>query len=225
MHGRANTTDFSIVLRPASLAPVNAEPIQLNTDFFLARRRAALTVLMMVPVVLGPWTPEVLDQLGLSLATVQAGEYWRMFTAHWAHVSWAHVGLNVLALFLLQLLFGGQIGSGIASVAIIWLSLAVSGGLLLEGESGLYVGLSGVLHGLYVLGACLAWQHDRWLAGSVSLLLIGKVGLEQWRGPATGMADLIGAPVAIDAHLYGLVAGCALAAFLQLAAAVKSRLT
>ena len=45
------------------------------------------------------------------------------------------------------------------------------------------------------------------------LLLLGivaKVGWEQWQGSSDEVADLIGASVAIDAHLYGAVSGLAL---------------
>jgi membrane associated rhomboid family serine protease len=63
------------------------------------------------------------------------------------------------------------------------------------------------LHGLFVWGACfdiLNKEHTGWL------LLIGvaiKLGYEQLGGDTQAIAELIGASVAVDAHLYGAVSG------------------
>ena len=54
------------------------------------------------------------------------------------------------------------------------------------------------------------------------LLLAGlliKVSFEQWQGPDAQLAQLIDASVAIDAHLYGVIAGLAIG----LAAAIMQR--
>ena len=70
-----------------------------------------------------------------------------------------------------------------------------------------YVGLSGVLHGVFLIGAYFDIKQGMktgWL------LLVGvliKVGHEQIFGASQDIADLINATVAIDAHLFGTISG------------------
>ncbi|MFT4994925.1 MAG: rhomboid family GlyGly-CTERM serine protease [Paraglaciecola sp.] len=76
-----------------------------------------------------------------------------------------------------------------------------------------YVGLSGTLHGLFVVGAYFdirAGMKSGWL------LLIGvwaKIAHEQWYGASQDVAQLIGANVAIEAHLYGAISGMLLVVY------------
>ncbi len=75
-----------------------------------------------------------------------------------------------------------------------------------------YVGLSGTLHGLfayYALNEALNGRRSSWL---LVLGVIGKVGWEQWFGASASTAELIGARIATEAHLAGLVGGLLLAA-------------
>jgi len=70
-----------------------------------------------------------------------------------------------------------------------------------------YVGLSGVLHGLFIIGAYFDIQN-RFKTGW--LMLIGvwlKVLHEQIYGASESVAKLISANVAIDAHLFGTITG------------------
>ena len=70
-----------------------------------------------------------------------------------------------------------------------------------------YVGLSGVLHGLFIWGAIEDIKaKDR----TGYLLLLGvilKIAHEQYYGASEDVADLIGANVAINAHLWGAIGG------------------
>jgi membrane associated rhomboid family serine protease len=34
-----------------------------------------------------------------------------------------------------------------------------------------------------------------------------KVGVEKWKGASSGLAHVVGAPVVVDAHLWGTVSG------------------
>ena len=72
-------------------------------------------------------------------------------------------------------------------------------------------GLSGVLHGLFGFWA-LAEVFD---GRRSSLVLVGgliaKVAWEQFYGPSTSTAAMIGARVAVDAHLFGAIGGLSMA--------------
>lgn len=138
------------------------------------------------------------------------GEYWRLLTGHLVHGSWQHVALNVAGLTLVAVLFRGAYRAGQ------WLFIGVVSALCID--AGLfwlvptlqwYVGLSGVLHGLLAAGAWSWWhapvrEGDRGMAVLLSLILIGKLGWEQWQGALPLSGDL---NVIVDAHLYGAVGG------------------
>jgi len=70
-----------------------------------------------------------------------------------------------------------------------------------------YVGLSGVLHGIFVFGAMMDINaKDK----TGYLLFIGvwlKIAHEQVYGASSDVSALIEASVAIDAHLWGAVGG------------------
>ncbi|MDU0355165.1 rhombosortase [Paraglaciecola aquimarina] len=76
-----------------------------------------------------------------------------------------------------------------------------------------YVGLSGVLHGLFIVGAykdIINHMYSGWL------LLIAvwiKVLYEQFSGQNQQVASLIDANVAIDAHLFGSISGAIIVVF------------
>jgi rhomboid family GlyGly-CTERM serine protease len=74
-------------------------------------------------------------------------------------------------------------------------------------EMQVYNGLSGILHGLIVVGALIDCQK-KMVTGY--LLFIGiwvKILLEQQAGPDQALGELINARVAIEAHLVGAIAG------------------
>jgi rhomboid family GlyGly-CTERM serine protease len=71
-----------------------------------------------------------------------------------------------------------------------------------------YVGLSGVLHGLFVIGAYFDIRQ-KLKTGWVMLLGVWvKVIYEQIFGASADVAKLIEANVAVDAHLFGTITGC-----------------
>ena len=151
----------------------------------------------------GPFATELLRY---ERTAVIEGQWWRLATCHFAHLSAAHLLLNLLGLVLLALLFPRHY------TGLEWLLIAVAamvaigaGFVLNEPQLVWYVGLSGVLHGCLAAGA-LAWWRDgtRTLAVTLAALLAGKLLLEQWRGASALAGDV---PVIVDAHLYGALGG------------------
>jgi len=136
------------------------------------------------------------------------GQIWRLFTGHLFHTNGAHLLLNLSAITLLWALHG-QFYTKSNYLSLLLLSaLATSVGLyFFSPELHRYVGLSGVLHGVFVWGAVMDIRHkDK----TGYLLFIGvwlKVAYEQLYGASGDIAKLIGANVAIDAHLWGAVGG------------------
>ncbi|WP_323846315.1 rhombosortase [Microbulbifer magnicolonia] len=134
-------------------------------------------------------------------ALVTQGEVWRLLTAHLTHTNLQH-------LLLLWILHGPHYRTRTFLAATAVTALATGACLhLFSPQTDVYLGLSGVLHGLIIWGGCLDIRA-RWRTGY--LLVAGtwiKVGLEQWFGASADTAQMIGAEVAIDAHLWGAVAG------------------
>lgn len=133
-------------------------------------------------------------------------EPWRLWTAHWVHVGGWHLLLNAAAVMLLpyvlaplrrwqfwSLLF---VLSGSLSLLLYWCDPVLTA----------YVGLSGVLHGLYVAAALLACaqRQERGFAVFVLCATLFKLCLETYIGQG-GTAQLIGAPVVFVAHQGGVM--------------------
>lgn len=140
---------------------------------------------------------------------VMSGEVWRLFSGHFVHLGWMHLGLNAAALCLMALLFKGP-GPGTLHWPGVALasSLGVGLGLLwLDPTLHWYVGLSGTAHGL-AAAACLNWSRQHRGTGLAYLtLLAGKLAWEQWHGASAASAALIGGATIVNAHLYGAIAG------------------
>ena len=98
-------------------------------------------------------------------------------------------------------------------IPLLLTSLAV-GVMILASDMQSYIGLSGTLHGLfayYALNEALNGRRSSWL---LVLGVIGKVAWEQWFGASASTAELIGARVATEAHLAGLISGLLLSVML-----------
>ena len=138
-----------------------------------------------------------------------AAEPWRLLTGHIAHLGWIHLTLNLAGLAATWALLGRLLHPLGWSVAILACALLISGALyLLDTTLDWYVGLSGVLHGLFALGTAAGLRTRPVFHGLLLLGVVTKVAWEQL-GPAAGSAELVGGSIVVNAHLYGLVAGLA----------------
>lgn len=142
--------------------------------------------------------------------SIFAGEVWRLLTAHFVHLGWGHLLMNLAALGLIW----GLAGHTLRASAWLVISLAsmagVSAGLLIFSPAlEWYVGLSGMLHGLFLAGIMANLAAGHRLEIILLLALCGKVAWEQLYGPLPGSAEFAGGAVIVDAHFYGLVGGLA----------------
>jgi rhomboid family GlyGly-CTERM serine protease len=138
-----------------------------------------------------------------------SGEWWRWVTAHFVHLSLAHAVLNVLGLALLWMLFARDYSPRAWLLILASAIAAIDLGLWIGDSTVLwYVGSSGALHGILAAGALAHLRRrepDGWI---LAALLVGKLAYEQWIGK---LPFLVGAPVVVDAHLYGALGGLAAA--------------
>ena len=139
---------------------------------------------------------------------LQAGEWWRLWSGHWVHLGSSHLLLNLLGLGLIWALVGRAMSVWAWLLFVSMLAPAISLSLYSWLPSlQWYVGLSGMLHGLLLIGALLLWWRGQAEAILLLLLLLAKLAWELWQGNEQAMDDLIGARVISEAHLYG--AACA----------------
>ncbi len=139
---------------------------------------------------------------------ISQGEFWRLITGHFFHTNSFHLGLNMAALVLLCAIHGHFYTCRNYLLLFTFSALACSLSLyFFNPELVQYVGLSGILHGVFVWGALMdIWAKEK----TGYLLFIGvwlKIAHEQFYGTSDDIAALIEANVAIDAHLWGAIGG------------------
>lgn len=141
-------------------------------------------------------------------------QWWRLITGHFLHTNTTHLLLNATGLLLLWALHGHYYKTCRYLLQFMALCLGTAISLYVFAEQmQWYVGLSGVLHGLFVIGAYFDIRQ-KFRTGWLMLLGIWiKVGHEQIYGASEDVAQLIAANVAIDAHLYGTITGCIVVAY------------
>lgn len=154
-------------------------------------------------------------------AGIHAGEWWRWvsgslvhapgnvvsFAGYSLHAPW-HLFLNELAILVLVLLCPERHSYWEWLRRVLILSLGMSLGLYFFAPDLVwYVGLSGVLHGLFVLGLVPQILRRDVIALGCLLYLLGKLGYELIAGAAVSDSAAIGMPVALPSHLWGSVAG------------------
>ena len=153
---------------------------------------------------------------------ILSGEIWRLFTGHFAHLSWTHLLTNLLGLALVWGLFGHHLPAKRWIHVIAFNALGISLLMLVIGSQfnmyNWYVGLSGVLHGMFLVGCLYDMRTGRWDSKILLALLIGKLiweQVEQLSGSAAESKSIfgqlfnlfLGGPVLVDAHLFGALMG------------------
>lgn len=140
---------------------------------------------------------------------ILAGQWWRILTGHLVHLNWGHLVLNIAGLILVWAFFHATIVRTYW-YAVFLLCLLINGLLLffLDEDLVAYVGLSGVLHGLFIFGGLCELRLRLWRNAIVLLAVVwGKLLWEQFMGSLPGTTDLAGGSVYVNAHLYGAYAG------------------
>ncbi|HSG50703.1 MAG TPA: rhombosortase [Rheinheimera sp.] len=155
--------------------------------------------------------------LRYSRSGVEQSEYWRLVTGHLLHSNNWHLLMNLGGLLLAALLHGRYFRSAVLLSQWLFAALLISVALYFgSAQIHAYVGLSGLLHAMLMLGAVKDIQLKQRGGYLLFAGLLLKVVYEQWQGPDSDLATLIAANVAIDAHLYGVVSGMLLALILRL---------
>jgi rhomboid family GlyGly-CTERM serine protease len=168
----------------------------------------SLTVCVTLVMIIGSAAS---DWLRFDRNAILHGQLWRLLTAHLTHLGWSHLAMNVAGLWLIWLLFGQRLSVVYWLLILFGSALGVSLGLLAFHPDILwYVGLSGVLHGLFTGGCLMDIRSGRKDALLLFGLIVAKLAWEQFSGPLPGSEATAGGKVVVDAHLYGAICGVVL---------------
>ncbi len=182
----------------------------LNCDRGYGVALLCVCALLAVPEIFGEPARRLLS---FDRAAIEAGQWWRLLTAHFVHLDLQHTVLNSLGLVLMWALFARDYSPWRWAAIYCGSALAVSLGLWFANpELQWYVGASGALHGVMTAGT-IAHLRRRDLDGWIlAIFIVGKLAYEQSSGalPFAGTVNTI-----VDAHLYGAIGGVVLALLLN----------
>ena len=139
---------------------------------------------------------------------IASGQLYRLLTGHAVHLGWSHFVLNLLGLLLVWYLVGRafRLWQWLLIVAASICVIDLGFWTLLPALSW-YVGLSGLLHGLFAAGIVGFWPARRTEALIFGFALVAKLVYESFAGPLPGSVDAAGGAVITEAHLFGAIGG------------------
>ena len=166
----------------------------------------ALTSIVVLLMVCEPWSS---SELMFDRDLIDSGQYWRLFSAHFVHLSLPHMLGNLLGVALLAYVAGPYLNNALGASLLVWCVLWVGVGLYIYADYlERYVGLSGIQHGLILVAPFVSKYYSRKIAYCFLVLVLAKVLWEQspWYDDMA-LIDTIGGRVEANAHLLGVVAG------------------
>ena len=138
----------------------------------------------------------------------EQGDVWLLLSGHIVHLNWSHWLLNMAGLAIVAFFFSAH--AGIKQwVMVILVSVCVINMGLWWWMTDIYsyVGLSGVLHGLFLYGALREIRYYPASGYVLVAVLLAKLCWEFFYGALPGSEDMAGGRVLTEAHLLGAVGG------------------
>lgn len=139
---------------------------------------------------------------------VEQGNVWLLFSGHIVHLNWSHWLLNMAGLAIVAFFFSAHASVRQWLLVILVSICTINIGLwwwMTDIRS--YVGLSGVLHGLFLYGALREIRFFPVSGYVLVAVLLAKLTWEFFYGALPGSEDMAGGRVLTEAHLLGAVGG------------------
>jgi rhomboid family GlyGly-CTERM serine protease len=146
---------------------------------------------------------------------LEAGEFWRLLTGHFVHLSLTHVLLNLAGLALVVWIVGHAF-SWSQWLFVMFVSIVIidAGFWFLSPELAWYVGISGLLNGILAAGLVIGVAERDPGSVVLAVVVLAKLTWEQTVGPLPGSESTSGGDVVVIAHIYGAAGGLLSAALL-----------
>jgi rhomboid family GlyGly-CTERM serine protease len=159
------------------------------------------------------------DDLVFYRPAIEQGKWWLILSGNFTHSNYPHLLLNLAGLWIFGFIFIDSLSIKTFALSTIALSILVGIGLyFFNTELQKYYGFSGILYGLFIIGATsLFLAKDAIMGITIGLLIAGKIIWDLIYGGSSSSAELIGIPVAVHAHLYGAIGSLLISAGLYLA--------
>ncbi len=139
---------------------------------------------------------------------VEQGDVWLLLTGHIVHLNWSHWLLNMAGLAIVAFFFSPHASFKQWFSVVVVSVCVIAVGIwwwLIDIQS--YVGLSGVLHGLFLYGALREIRFYPISGYVLFAVLIAKLAWEFFNGALPGSEDMAGGRVLTEAHLLGAIGG------------------
>ncbi len=160
--------------------------------------------LMLVLGLAHPWTEPLLE---FNRSAIANGQWWRLLSGQWIHYGFYHLAMNTAAFALCGYVLLRQLA--LPYFLLLLLSCLITVGLGLywfNPKLEYYAGLSGALHGLLVAGLFEHLKQKSWIS-IAALILVALKLIQEQSASFDANHPLLPVPVAVDAHMYGAVAG------------------
>ncbi len=151
---------------------------------------------------------DLIDRWRFDRGLVEQGDVWLLLTGHIVHLNWSHWLLNMAGLAIVAFFFSSHASFKQWFSVVIVSSIVIAAGIwwwITDINS--YVGLSGVLHGLFLYGALREIRFYPVSGYVLFIVLIGKLAWEFFNGALPGSEDMTGGRVLTEAHLLGAIGG------------------
>lgn len=149
-----------------------------------------------------------IDSWRFNRELVEQGEVWLLFSGHIVHLNWSHWLLNMAGLAIVAFFFSPYASFKQWLVVILFSACVINVGLWWwMTDIRTYVGLSGVLHGLFLYGALREIRFYPVSGYVLVCVLIAKLSWEFFNGALPGSEDMAGGRVLTEAHLLGAIGG------------------
>ena len=146
---------------------------------------------------------------------LEAGEFWRLLTGHFVHLSLTHALLNLAGLGLVVWIVGHAFSwSQWLFVTFVSIVMIDVGFWFLNPELAWYVGISGFLNGILAAGLVIGVAGREPGSIMLAVVVLAKLTWEQTIGPLPGSESTSGGDVIVIAHIYGATGGLLSAAIL-----------